>query len=82
MDIIGRLHGDIFNQEEYLLDMVKVCLRLNRSKKPFCLMCAETNPNLKVKVMDAVLKVRKVHISLNAYFGITSTLRKMQQSIQ
>ena len=79
VDMIRRLHGDIFNQEKYLLDMVKVRLSLHRSKKPFCLICAETNPNLKEKVQDVVLKVRKVHISLNAYLGITSAV---QQRIQ
>ena len=72
VDMIGRLHGDIFNQEKYLLDMVKVRLRLHRSKNQFCLMCSETNPSFKVKVLDAVLKVRKVYISPNAYLGITS----------
>ena len=56
--------------------MVKVRLRLYRSKKPFCLMCAETNPNFKVKVVDAVLKVRKVRISSNADLGITSALKE------
>ena len=35
-------------------------LRLHRTKNQFCLMCSETNPNFKVKVLDAVLKVRKV----------------------
>ena len=39
-------------------------------------MCAETNPNFKVKVQDAVLKVRKVHISSNAYLGITGALNE------
>ena len=72
VDMIGRLHGDIFIQENYLLDMVKVYLRLHCSKNQFCLICFETNSNFKVKVMDAVLKVRKVHISPNAYLGITS----------
>ena len=76
MDIIGRLHGDIFNQRKYLLDMVKVRLRLYRSKNQFCLMCSETNPNFKVKVLDTVLKVRKVHISPNVYLGITSALKE------
>ena len=28
VDMIGRRNGDIFNQEKYLLDMVKVRLRL------------------------------------------------------
>ena len=75
VDMIGRLHGDIFSQKKYLLDMVlKVRLRLHRSKKPFCLMCAETNPNFKVKVLDAVLKVSKVHISSNAC--LTSALKE------
>ena len=50
VDMIGRNRGDIFNQEKFLLDMMKVRLRLHRRKKPFCLMCSETNPNFKVKV--------------------------------
>ena len=56
--------------------MVKVRLRLHRSKNPFCLMCSETNSNFKVKVLGTVLKVRKVHISSNAYLGITSALKE------
>ena len=32
VDMIERLHGDIFGQEKYLLDMVKVRLGLHRSK--------------------------------------------------
>ena len=35
-----------------------------------------TNPNFKVKVVDVVLKVRKVHISSKAYLGITNALKK------
>ena len=76
VDTTGRLHGYIFNEEKYLLDMVKVRLRLHRSKNQYCLMCSETNPNFKVKVLDAVLKVRKVHISPNVYVGTTSALKE------
>ena len=57
-DIFGRLHRDIFNQEKYFLDIVKVRLRLHRSKSQFGLMCSETNPNFEVKVLDAVLKIK------------------------
>ena len=39
-------------------------------------MCSETNSNFTVKVLDAVLKIRKVHISSNAYLGITSVLKE------
>ena len=56
-----------FNQEKYLLGMVKVRLRLHRSKNPICLMCSETNPNFKMKVLVDVFKVRKVKISSHRY---------------
>ena len=77
VDMIWKLHGDILNQEKYLLGMVKVCLRLHRSNNQFCLMCSETKPIFKVKVvLDAVLKDKKVHIIPNAYLGITSALKE------
>ena len=76
MDTIGRLHGDIFNQEKYLLDIVKVLLSIHRSKKQFYLIRSETNSNFKVKVLDPVLKVRKVHISSNPCLGITIALKE------
>ena len=53
-----------------------MCLRLHRIKNHFCLMCSETNPNFEVKVLDAVLKVEKVHISPNACLGITSASKE------
>ena len=76
VDMMGRLHGDNFNQEKYLLDMVNMRLRLHRSKNQFRLICSETNPNFKVKVLDAVLKARKVHIGPNACLRITSALKE------
>ena len=56
--------------------MVKVRLRLHASKNQFCSMCSETNPNFKVKVLDAVLKVKKIYIGLNAYLRITSAFKE------
>ena len=40
VNMTGRPHGGIFNQEKYLLHMVKVRLRLHRSKNQFSLMCS------------------------------------------
>ena len=62
MDMIGDFI-ETFSIKENTCWIWNVRLRLHRSKKPSCLMCAETNPDFKVKVLDAVLKVRKVHIS-------------------
>ena len=47
VDMIGRLHGDIFNQEIYLLDMVKVRLKLHSSKNQFCLCVLRQIPTIK-----------------------------------
>ena len=59
-----------------MLGIVKVHLRLHCSENQFCLMRSETNPNFKMKVLDAAMKVRKVHISPNACLGITSALKE------
>ena len=67
---------ETFSVKKNICWIWRMCLRRNHSKNQFCLMCSETNPNLKLKVLDAVLKVRKIHISSNAYFGITSVLKE------
>ena len=38
IDMMGRIHGDIFFQERYMLNEVNVKLKLVRSKDAFCLM--------------------------------------------
>ena len=50
-DMIGRVHGDMFSQERYLLNEVGMKIKLVRSKDAFCLMgAATTNPRLAVRV--------------------------------
>ena len=65
-----------FQSRKIFVGYGESALRLHRSKNQFSLMCSETNPNFKVKVLDAVLKVRKVHIGPNACLGITNALKE------
>ena len=55
VDMIGRIHLDIFFQDRYMLNKVNVRVRLVRNKDSFCLMSDEANPSYKVKLISAVL---------------------------
>jgi len=59
IDMMGRLHADIFFQDRYMLNEVGVKIKLIRSKDAFCLM---GDANYKAKIMHASLFVRKVKV--------------------
>ena len=63
VDMTGRIHLDIFFQDRYMLNEVNIKVRLVRNKDSFCLMSGEANPCYNVKLISAVLLVRKVQLS-------------------
>lgn len=73
VDMVGRLHVDLFFQDKYLLSETNVRLRLLRNKDAFCLMAAE-NSNYKIKILECKLLVRKVKLSPTVYMGHTKAL--------
>ena len=69
VDMIGRLHLDLFHQPQLLLNKVKVTLLLERSKDAFNLMGNRPDPaaaddhkkaEFTVRILEASLMVRKV----------------------
>jgi len=58
--MIGRLHGDLFFQERYMLNEVGMKIKLVKSKGNFCLM---GEAGAKLHVTHASLFVRKVKLS-------------------
>ena len=62
VELMGKLHVDIFHQDPYMLNGVDVRIRLVRSKTPFSMM-VESAGDFRVKVTDAVLHVRKIKLS-------------------
>lgn len=73
VDMIGRLHSDIFFQERYMLNEVTARIKLTRSKDAFCLM-SNGDQAYKVKLTAAALLVRKVKISPSVYLAHAKTL--------
>ena len=73
VDMIGRLHADIFFQTRYMLNEVNVKIKLSRSKDSFCLM-AEGAQAFKVTITKAALFMRKVTISPSIYLAHSKAL--------
>ncbi len=73
VDMIGRIHADIFFQDRYLLNEVNVKIKLVRSNDAFCLM-ATGDQQFKVVVTAASLLIRKVKISPSVYLAHAKVL--------
>lgn len=58
--MIGHLHCEVFNQEKFLLNGVRVQIRLVRSRDSFCLSGASTAHRL--HMLEATLLIRKAKI--------------------
>ena len=54
VEMMGRLHVDLFLQDRFLLNGVSVKIRLVRSKDAISLMASGQNPDYKVQIVDAV----------------------------
>ena len=74
IDMMGRIHGDIFFQERYMLNEVNVKLKLVRSKDAFCLM--GDADNYKAKIMHASLFVRKVKVMPSVFLAHAKALER------
>jgi len=66
IDMMGRLHADIFFQNRYMLNEVGVKIKLIRSKDAFCLM---GDANYKVKITHASLFARKVKVMPSVFLA-------------
>lgn len=73
VDMIGRLHLDIFHQERLLLNMVDMKIKLIRSKPEFCLLGDGT---FRVCLEYVSLFVRKVRVSPGVVLGHGKSLEK------
>ena len=62
VELIGRPHVDIFQQDRYLLNGVSMDLRFIRSSKDFFLMSPEIQ-KFKTQIIHASLHVRKVRLN-------------------
>ena len=73
VDLVGRLHADIFFQTRYMINEVNTKIKLTRSKDSFCLMTSE-GEQYKIKIINAVMRIRKVKISASVYLAHAKVL--------
>ena len=78
VDLIGRIHSDVFFQDQFILN-VKV--RLVRNKDSFCLISSETNASYEVKIVSAVLLVRKVQLSPTVFRSSWLTQKALESGL-
>jgi hypothetical protein len=74
VEMIARLHSDIFFQEKLLLNGVGMHVRMVRSSDKFALMCADGGVAYKIKITKAVLRTRKVRLSPDVFLAQSNAL--------
>ena len=72
VQMMGKLHLDLFCQDKYLLNHVNLKIKLRRRLDGFALVADAANYQIKMKKM--ALYVRKVQLSLAAIMGHVKAL--------
>ena len=52
VELMGRIHADIFYQQKYLPNDVTLRISLIRNKNEFCLMSTQAATNYKIKISE------------------------------
>ena len=63
VDLIGRLHVDMFMQDKFLINGVDVKIRLVRSKAAFARMAGGNNPDYRITIVNATLFAKKATLN-------------------
>ena len=74
VDLIDRMHSDVYFHDRFMLNEVNVKVRLVRNKDSFCLMSGEAEATYKVTIISAVLLVRKVQLSPSVFLAHAKVL--------
>lgn len=75
VELLGRIHSDMFVQEKLLLNGVNVHVRLVRSSNRFVLMAADDG-GFKMKIVKIALRARKVRLAPEVFLAHATTLEK------
>ena len=76
VEMMGRIHVDLFLQDRFLLNGVSVKIRLVRSKYAFSLKAGGQNPDNKVQIVDAILFACKAVLSPTVQMAHIKALEK------
>ena len=74
VELQGRIHSDLFNQEKLILNGVDLTLKLHCHKPEFCLLSADVAPAYKIIIVDAILYVKKIELTPSVFNAINTVL--------
>ena len=75
VDLLGRIHADIFYQQKFIPNDVTLRIRLIRNKNNFCLMYSTPNENYKINITDCKIYVRRVKVSPSVFTAHNKALQ-------
>ena len=70
----GRIHSDLFNQEKLILNGVDLMVKLHRHRPEFCLLSADAAPAYKNIIVDAILYIKKIELTPSVFNAINTVL--------
>ena len=76
VDMMGRLHVDLFLQDKFLINGVDVKIRLVRNKAAFALMAGGPEPDYRIKIVNATLFVKKATLNPTVQMAHIKALEK------
>ena len=74
VELQGRIHSDLFNQEKLILNGVDLMVKLHRHKPEFCLLSRDTAPAYKITIVDTIFYVRKIELTPSIFNAINTVL--------
>ena len=74
VELHGRIHSDLFNQEQLVLNGVDLMVKLYRHKPEFYLLSGDTAPAYKITIVDAIFYVKKIELILSVFNAINTVL--------
>ena len=74
VELQGRIHSDLFNQEKLILNGVDPTVKLHRHKSEFCLLSADIASAYKIVIVDAILYVKKIELTPSVFNAINTVL--------
>ena len=74
VELQGRIHLDLFNQEKLILNGADLTVKLHRHKPEFCLFSADIAPAYKIIIVDAILYIKKIELTPSVFNAINTGL--------
>ena len=74
VELQGRIHSDLFNQEKLILNGVDLMVKLHLHKPEFCLLSVDAAQSYKIIIVDTILYVKKIELTPSVFNAINTVL--------